>query len=318
MSGKDQPSNADIMEAITKMKTEVNENINSQISQLKQTIEDNNIKAEEKNAIFENHLKDHDMKFDNAYKREVRKNIVVYGWEEVKNQPRYILRGKFLELLHGRLRLQEVRGFDIHDVRIVGPKKNIVVVTVCSAYLAHLIISKGFQLAGSKIFLEHDLSREERNVKKKLLEHKKQFKDIAQTCKITQNSALVVNGQTYTLEQLEARKGEILKATAAAATAAATSESTKKRPRAEFESPEDEKNKKRNNLELSLNTIDIMMTDDNDSIENFSTPKSQAQQTSESNQSQTLRQTNLTTYFQNECTEDQNNTVIQTTENEKN
>lgn len=313
MADKGQPSNADILEAISNMKMEVNNNVNLQIFELKQTIEDNNKIAEEKNVILENHLKDHDKKFDNAYKRDIKKNIVVYGWDELKNKPRYIMREKFLELLHGRLELQEVRNFDIHDIRTVGANKNVVVVSVCSAYLAHLIISKGFKLSGSKIYLAHDLSPEERKAKKKLLEHKKEFKNAGKTCEL-KNNALVVDGQTYTLEQLESGKAEI----PATAAAAVNMEANKKRQRAEFESPEDEKNRKRNNLNLSDNTIEVMMIDTNDSTENYSTPKSQVQQTSEAGGSRNLSQTVLTSYFQNHDTDDQDNTVIQATENEKN
>lgn len=211
-----QPSNSDIMNAIF--------NIGAQLSDIKQTIEVDREKANEKILTIENRLESHDSKLLNYYKRDVKRNIVIFGWDEMLKNPLHIIRGKLLELIVERLEVKDVRMFDIHGIKITGPKKNVLVVTLCSPYLTRIIISNGKKLAGTKIFIDYDLSPEERANKKKLLNHKKAFSDGGIEAKL-KNNTLIVGDKTYTLEQLEAGEFEIPNASQGTAPSAQQSSS---------------------------------------------------------------------------------------------
>uniref|UniRef100_A0A8D9ALW6 Uncharacterized protein n=1 Tax=Cacopsylla melanoneura TaxID=428564 RepID=A0A8D9ALW6_9HEMI len=198
------PSNADLMAAITASQTAVS----AQIEELKATINEDREKVESKNADFEKRLKAHDRKFEITYKKEARKNIVIYGWEEAMNNPLHIIRDKFVSLLSDKLLVKDVRIFDIHDIRIAGSKKNVVIVTLCSPHLARMILSNAFKLKGSKIFLDFDRSPEERATRTKLLTHKKRLADQGKGNIKLKDNTLIVDGEALSLEQLDATMGE--------------------------------------------------------------------------------------------------------------
>lgn len=288
-----EPTNADILNAISNIATRIG-GVETSISELGK-------KVDTKNAFFESQLKEHDKKFESAYKKEVRKNIVIFGWKDMESKPKYVLREKFLELIHEKLLLKEVRNFDIHNIKTAGKKNNIVIVTLCSSYLAQTIVSKGFRLAGSDIFLEYDLSSEEREIKKKLLNYKKDLKAKGEISKVTKYNTLKINGQQYSLDQLDA--GKINEIVPENTLSHSIRNQPSKRGRSP-ESPQDDSNK-RTNLNSSDNTIDNALDMETDSYLINLRPEAPAEKVSNS----TLTQTSIEPFLQTIGSESANEEV---------
>lgn len=197
--GNPEPSNAQLMQGISV--------ILSQLTEMREETRKDKEKQWEKNLDFEQKLKTHDEKFEKTYKKEMRNNIVIYGWEDIVNKPLHIIRPKVVELFSDKLTLKDIRTFDIHDIRVVGTQKNVLIVTLCSPYLTRMIINNASKLKGTKIFINYDLSPEERAVKKKLLTYKNNLSSQGKVCKLKNNTQLVVDGRNFTLEELDAGIG---------------------------------------------------------------------------------------------------------------
>lgn len=198
------PSNADLMKAIL----QINSTLSNQMSELNKTMTEGQQKLEEKNSQLQIHLQSHDRKFDIAYKRDTKKNLVIYGWSAVLSKPIHIIREMCLELLVNKLNLEGVRLYDIHEIKVNGIKKNVVIVTLCSPCLVRLAISNAHRLKGSKIFLVYDMPPEERAVKKELLAYMRNLKSKGKDCKIKKN-LLVIGDQSLTLNQVKTQFGEL-------------------------------------------------------------------------------------------------------------
>lgn len=191
------PSIADILAAITDMRT----SLTSQITDTQNKITESQEKQEVRNKDVQNHLKVHDRKFDQMYKRDTKRNLVIFGLDEALGKTMQIMREKVLDLLTNKLMIKDVRVFDIHDIRVVGGKKNLLVVTLCSPHLVRMALSNSMKLKGSKISVDFDLSPEERAEKKQLLAFKKEFKGQGKDCKLRKNT-LIIGNETFTLQQL--------------------------------------------------------------------------------------------------------------------
>uniref|UniRef100_A0A8D9EVN6 Uncharacterized protein n=1 Tax=Cacopsylla melanoneura TaxID=428564 RepID=A0A8D9EVN6_9HEMI len=189
-----QYSLADLMVAIV--------NVSSQVAELVKKFDDNDLVVAKRNEEIEQKLKSHEQRLDKQYKEDIRRNIIIYGWSEVQNDENHVVRHKLVELLTDKLQIQGVRSFDIHGIRIVGEKKNVVRATLCSPHLVQLAIRNSAKLAGSKIFLDFDLSPEERAVKKELLSFKRTLSAQGKQCKLKSKTLLMVNNQPFTVEQL--------------------------------------------------------------------------------------------------------------------
>ncbi|KAL1448558.1 hypothetical protein WDU94_015642, partial [Cyamophila willieti] len=173
-------------------------NVSSQVTELRKKFDENEVRVAKKNEEIEHKLNSHEQKLDRQYKQDIKKNIIIYGWSEVQNEQNYVIRQKLLDLLTDNLQIQGVRSFDIHGVRIVGEKKNVVRATLCSPELVQLAIRNSAKLAGTKIFLDFDLSPEERAVKKELLSYKKVLSAQGKQCKLKNKSTLMVDNQPLT------------------------------------------------------------------------------------------------------------------------
>uniref|UniRef100_A0A8D8MFM6 Uncharacterized protein n=1 Tax=Cacopsylla melanoneura TaxID=428564 RepID=A0A8D8MFM6_9HEMI len=190
-----QYSLADLMVAIV--------NVSSQVAELVKKFDDNDLVVAKRNEEIEQKLKSHEQRLDKQYKEDIRRNIIIYGWSEVQNDENHVVRHKLVELLTDKLQIQGVRSFDIHSIRIVGEKKNVVRATLCSPHLVQLAIRNSAKLAGSKIFLDFDLSPEERAVKKELLSFKRTLSAQGKQCKLKNKNLLMVDNQPFTVEQLK-------------------------------------------------------------------------------------------------------------------
>lgn len=197
LSENDNPSTAVLLAAITEMRA----TITTQITETQNKIVEGQDIQEAKNVEIHNNLKVHDQKLNRAYKRDIKKNLVIYGLEEALGKPMWTVREKVLDLLTNKLLIKDIRVFDIHDIRTAGAKKNVLIATLCSPQLVQMAISSSMKLKGTKIAVDFDLSAEERAQKKQLLAFQRDFRSRGRECKMRKNT-LVVGSETFTLQQL--------------------------------------------------------------------------------------------------------------------
>lgn len=194
-----QPSLADLMSAITQ--------VSSQLGEMRQSMSEGQETARKKNEQIENHLKVHDQKFDRYYKIDIKRNIVIYGWTEMQNQPLFVIRQKLLELLKDKLEIKDVRSFDIHALNKRGDKKNVIIATLCSPELVQQAVRNSAKLAGTKIFIDYDLAPAERKNKRELLMYKKNLAARDKECRLKGRNILMVDDEAFSLQQLQLKYG---------------------------------------------------------------------------------------------------------------
>lgn len=193
MTTPNEPTNSDIMAAIT--------SLSSQITDIKNNLTEFQRHQEVKNLEVQNILAGHEKKLVQSFKRDIKSNLVVYNMEELAGEPVRIIREKVLDLLTNKLAITGVRPYDIHDIRMVGPKKNVLIVSLCSPHLVRIAMSQSIKLKGTKIAIDFDLSPEDRAEKRKLLAYRNELKDKGTDCKL-RNKTLIINNVAYTLDQL--------------------------------------------------------------------------------------------------------------------
>lgn len=186
------------------IKTEIRGGIQDEMSKLNQVMAQ--MKTDITNSIdckIQGKVEEATQKIkNNIFKRDSRKNLVIFGWAEMDKTSITDIRVKVLELLQIHLHIVGVRTFDIEYVRVAGKKKNVVIATLVTAELVRQAILKAENLKGSSIYISYDSSPEERQLKKNLLQHKKTLSAEGKMCKIKKQT-LIVDSVAYTLQQLD-------------------------------------------------------------------------------------------------------------------
>ncbi|KAI5706133.1 hypothetical protein M8J75_005132 [Diaphorina citri] len=107
-----------------------------------------------------------------------------------------------VNLFKSKLEIHDFRPYDILHFKLVGPSKTIVIVTLYSPELVHHILKSSGKLKGMGIFLERDLSAEDRKIKQSLLLHKKSLSGQGKRVVFKNFKTLLVDGQEYSLDTL--------------------------------------------------------------------------------------------------------------------
>lgn len=187
--------------AVNNMAAEMS-HLSSDISEVKSTVTSLKQDINQRQEVFESKVINHEVQLKSIFRRDTKRNLVIFGWPDIDKTPNKNIREKVHDLLANKLQIQEVRTFDIENVRAVGKKKNLVIATLYSAELVRQAILNASKLKGSNVFLSYDSSPEERAMKKKLIQHKKILTEKGNLCKV-QSKTLIVNSVAYTLEQLD-------------------------------------------------------------------------------------------------------------------
>lgn len=220
----------------TTVRTELKEQldtINTSVTSLREDVNRRQVAVETK-------VQKHDVQLKSIFKRDRNRNLVIFGWIGIEKTSIKEMREKVYNLLANNLQIQGCRSFDIEYVRAVGRNKKIVIATLCSAELVRQAIMNASKLKGSNVFLSYDSSPEERALKKRLINHKKNLTGKGKLCKV-KNKTLIVNSVPYTLEQLDSG---ILDQGVNTLDVRMDEQSARQAKRQLSVSPEEEKNKK--------------------------------------------------------------------------
>ncbi|KAI5699946.1 hypothetical protein M8J75_011583 [Diaphorina citri] len=159
------------------------------------------MKTEIISSVNEN-IASHSKQLKAIYRKDIKKNLVIHGWRDLTSCSIQNMRQEVLKLLTEKLEITDVRIFDIHNIQLVGPRKNIIIASLCPPELVRMAITNSKKLVGTNIYVRFDLSPEDRKIRKQLLEHKKALTAIGKTCKM-RNNALLVDSVLFTLQQLQ-------------------------------------------------------------------------------------------------------------------
>uniref|UniRef100_A0A8D8VXF0 Uncharacterized protein n=1 Tax=Cacopsylla melanoneura TaxID=428564 RepID=A0A8D8VXF0_9HEMI len=191
-----EPSISDIMVAVN--------NLSSQVADFRLSVEENQKRSDERNEKLEKTVRSHTESFKRIYKQDISRNLIVYGWKDLCSEPHFKKRKDMIvDLLKRKLEIQDLRPYDIHNVKFVGQAKNVVIVTLCSPDLVHVCLQKARNLKGTGIYLDKDLSPEDRKIKQSLLGHKKLLSGQGRKVSFKNFKTLLVDDKPLSLEELE-------------------------------------------------------------------------------------------------------------------
>lgn len=190
-----EPSISDIMVAVNKL--------SGQVADFRLSVEENQKRSDERNEELEKTVRSHTESFEKIYKRDISRNLIVYGWKDLCSEPLFKKRKDMVvDLLMKKLEIRDLRAYDIHHVKLVGQAKNVVIVTLCSPDLVHVCLQKARNLKGTGIYLDKDLSPEDRKIKQSLLGHKKLLSGQGRIVSFKNYKTLLVDDKPLSLEEL--------------------------------------------------------------------------------------------------------------------
>lgn len=172
--------------------------IKTEVSALKSTIDSkfdylvNN--AKEVTAKLEVHAS----KVKNIEKELIRKNLVIYGLEEEREEKFGDLKSKIMCLLNTKMELN-IKMDDIDDFYRLGRSgavKRPIVLKMTTSWRKMEVLKNTAKLRGSKVYIDTDLTMEEQDQRKENIELMKVFRrkgDFA----VVRGSTLFVNGSIY-------------------------------------------------------------------------------------------------------------------------
>lgn len=189
------------MAAMNQMVTQMS-SVSLQMTNMQSTMNSLKEDVNKRQDKCEVQVEKHEKQLKAIFKNDTRRNLVIFGWEEIAKGTNKQIREHVYNLLTEKLRIPGVRPYDVEFVRTAGQKKNVVVTTLYSAELVRQAVMNSSKLKGTSIYLSFDSSPEERAQKKRLLQHKKTLSEKGKICKIKYNT-LVVDSCSYTLDQLD-------------------------------------------------------------------------------------------------------------------
>lgn len=204
-------------ETIDKKTTTLNNTINEKAAEIRTElkVQIGDIKEEFDTALLEfknkiTNLEDQNNKLKNRIlhlERKTRKNnIVIFGISETEIN----LWEAVIRLFKNILQI-EILESDINDIYRVGKQKDsqkTIVVEFVSFQKKLLVLKNTKKLKGNNIYIAKDQCWEDQETNKILLKHKNEARKKGATAYI-KGQALIVNNETYTLNQLEENELEL-------------------------------------------------------------------------------------------------------------
>lgn len=186
--------NEEIQELKNKDKERQKETINIEhrLEKLENKKEQNETNSEKQSNINEL-LKNMESKIEHLEKEKRKNNIIIIGIEMGKdNSP---LNKHIEEFIVKKLKIQ----INIISAGIINQQKNMIIATVATWEEKKEIMKNKAKLKEERIYINNDLTIEERNIQKNLVRISKEQKELGKNVKIGYQK-LIIEGKTYVWE----------------------------------------------------------------------------------------------------------------------
>lgn len=174
--------------------------INTEVSEIKEKVskvELENIQLKARLSVVERKLRN--------------KNLVFYGVQEHQNENDRDILKTVQDLIKNKL---EIKDFNISEVsnafrlgkKLDNGKIRPLLIEFITYFRKKEVISKRTKLKGSKIFINEDLTNEDRKEKNVLIKVAKEVKQHYDITAVIKGKIISINGNTYTVEDIQNRK----------------------------------------------------------------------------------------------------------------
>ncbi|CAG9773580.1 unnamed protein product [Ceutorhynchus assimilis] len=205
-------SNNNLFEVLKEIKdqnakiAQQNSSIQSDITEIKSELEKQNISVlelQQKITVLETENATLKEKLERIEQEGKKNNIILFGLQEEENDQQN-LRKNIIKFCVDRLEVS-IAEEDLNDVYRLGKpnsRSRGVLIKLVRAHIKQEILKNARKLKNTGFSLTNDLIPELRQQQKILVKHLKEAKSKNYSAKIVKNK-LVVNGEEYTIEQLE-------------------------------------------------------------------------------------------------------------------
>lgn len=167
-----------------------------------------NMEIKRTNMEMQKEIDDQNKRINELEKELRKKNIIIYGIEEAKEEDVQCLKQKVKEIIT-KLEVQCNENEDILDIRRIGKvdtnKIRPLLVETKNWNKKIEIMKATSKLKGTKIFLSDDYPKDIQNQRKILIQHMKEAKDQGHRVKLNYNT-LIIDGRIYTAENIGQRQ----------------------------------------------------------------------------------------------------------------
>lgn len=198
-------TNKQILEAIANMKTELKEEIRG----IRENCVEYYSKTEEKIKQMEKRIEEQENRIQQQEKERRSRNVIIHGIEEKEANVKE-LEQNIIQMLHNTLKL-EILLMEIDVIYRLGPKNpqktRPIMVKFLTQRRAQEVLKNRRYLKNTKIYVNEDITKEEVEKRRKLVDSMKRFREQGKHA-IIKNQKLIVNGKEIIANENSEKKKE--------------------------------------------------------------------------------------------------------------